>query len=457
MRAFHCAILFCVSATAWGAADEPPVTFARGGQKMTLLAPEYHRWPGTPILFAYGRVWAKAVMEKDGAMVFQTPQVRVPVVFQVVSLTEDGTFRGLPGAAAFHAPPGEVIVYPDRPIPWEKKLRLVAVGAADWFQNWSNAVGLPVQTFKDLKSLRTGKWQVPEKPALVILGGGVFADGPSVAGEYKVNTLTLDKDWRAANERIVANFAVLPKCMGGPLADLASQSWPLPPRFSRRALEVMNRQTWIAGPEHPLVEEIRSPSKGSESFRAVVSYLPWQRQLGRSGVADELFLRVLSEAARGAKGRPPLDGRWLLLYPPAKTLKAEERPVLAAASKSRVPDGVSQGQKTHAYVLDLRGKTPPPADFFGTTESIRTAEARVGERTPLLILGDSPLLDHWKWLKLDRPHGCSPRPGVVWRPDSSLPPSMDSQLRLMQFFTEWNISLGELPREVRNEDRKDES
>ena len=48
-------------------------------------------------------------------------------------------------------------------------------------------------------------------------------------------------------------------------------------------------------------------------------------------MADELFLRLLTETAKGAKDRPPLDGRWCLLYPAAKEIKADERPVLAAA------------------------------------------------------------------------------------------------------------------------------
>jgi len=166
-----------------------------------------------------------------------------------------------------------------------------------------------------------------------------------------------------------------------------------------------------------------------------------------------LFLRILSEAAQGAKGRPPLSGRWLLLYPAAKDVKADERPVLAAAARSAVSNvaGRADGQEIRAYVLDLRGKTPPPADFFETTGIMRTVEARIGATRALLILGDSPLLDRWKWLELDRPHRRSPRPGVFWWPDSSLLPSTDSQLRLMQFFTDWNISLGELPQEASNE------
>jgi hypothetical protein len=166
-------------------------------------------------------------------------------------------------------------------------------------------------------------------------------------------------------------------------------------------------------------------------------------------MADELLIRLLAETAKGAKDRPPLNGRWLPLYPAVKDIKAGERPVLAAALKSAETDidGEAKLQAIHAHVLDLRGKASPPADFFEHTGVIRMVEGRIGAPSPLLILGDSPLLDTWKWLELDRQHHRSPRPGVVWWPDSSLPPSMDSQLRLMQLFTEWNISLEDISQE----------
>ena len=33
---------------------------------------------------------------------------------------------------------------------------------------------------------------------------------------------------------------------------------------------------------------------------------------------------------------------------------------------------------------------------------MKTIEARIGTQSPLLILGDNPILDTWKWLELDR-------------------------------------------------------
>ena len=169
-------------------------------------------------------------------------------------------------------------------------------------------------------------------------------------------------------------------------------------------------------------------------------------------MADVLLLRLLTEAARGAKQRPPLDGRWRLLYPPAKDIKAGVRPVLAAALKAEAGSEEDAALAEEAgpgeirgYVIDLRGKTAPPQDLFEHS-GMKNIEDRIGGGVPLLILGDNRILDAWKWLKPDRRHHRSPRPGVLWWPQPSLPSSVSDQLRLMQLFTEWNVSLaGESP------------
>jgi hypothetical protein len=270
-----------------------------------------------------------------------------------------------------------------------------------------------------------------------------------LAGDHKINVLVLETDWSGRNKTVNRDIAILPKHTTGALADLQTQSWPLPPTFCQRAVRILNRQTWIAGPEHPFVEEIRSPQGGTESFRVVFSYLPWQQQLGRREMADELLLRLLTETAKGVKDRPALDGRWVLLYPSAKEIKADERPVLAAAMKSAETDagGQTEPEKVRAYVLDLRGKASPPSDFFEETVAMKAIEAQIGTQSPLLILGDDPILDTWKWLGLDRQHHRSSRPGVLWLLDSSLPPSLNSQLRLMELFTEWNIPFEDISQE----------
>ena len=101
-----------------------------------------------------------------------------------------------------------------------------------------------------------------------------------VAAKYLAGTLPIGK---ASNGRCRPSFAAM------------ARFWPA----------VCNRQTWIAGKELPLVEEIRRWPKGAESLRMVLSYLPWQEQLGSREMADVLLLRLLSEAARGASSARP--------------------------------------------------------------------------------------------------------------------------------------------------------
>jgi len=443
--------VWLIAASSTLRAEEMPITFARSGQKMMLsVRDDVGKRDRPAALWAFGRRWGEPLMVRNGMAEFTAPKVRVPVVFRLIP-EEDGKLLL-----------GDLVVYPGPFARWDKDTQLLAAGTPDWFNTWSEAVGLPVQRLKDLKPGDGGNWRVLERPALLVLGEKASRNSLvavfRVAAEHQCNVLVLGTDWFGANETISRDIAISPKQMTGALADLQGQNWPLPPIFRQRLLRIANRQTWIAGPEYPLVEEIRNPQAGTESLRTVFSYLPWQQQLGRSEMADELFLRLLTETAKGARDRPPVGGHWRLLYPAAKEIEAGERPVLAAAMRSAKADvgSEAQSQEIRAYVLDLRGKASPPSDFFEGTGAMKTIEARIGTQSPLLILGDNPILDAWKWLALDRPHHRSPRSGVLWWPDNSLPSSVESQLRLMQIFTQWNVFLGHDPQEVRNEDRKNQ-
>jgi hypothetical protein len=440
------ALLISFVASSWA---ETHVSFARSGRRVTVPLVQGDALAAGPLgLAAYGRRWDTPVERKNDAVEFTAPSVRVPVVFQIVA-----------GAEA-RICSKELVVLPERPVSWDKDTQVVAVETPRWFDTWYEAAGLPVQKFAHLDALKASGWRASGKSALLILGREAAGYGSLVAermaADHSVNVLVLESDWFRNNEMIGHTIALLPKHMGGPLADLQSQNWPLPPSFWRHRLRISNRQTWIAGPQYPLVEEIRSSQRGSEALRMVFSYLSWQQQLGRSEVADDLFLRLLTETAKGAKDRRPLDGRWHPLYPAAKNIKAAERPVLAAALKSAT-SGIgseTESQEIRGYVLDLRGEKSPPSDFFAETDARRRIEARIHTRSPLLILGDKPVLDRWKWLELDRPAGRSSRPDVFWWPDNSLPPSLESQLRLMGLFTEWNVFLEDTPQEAVCENRK---
>ena len=73
-------------------------------------------------------------MAKSGAVEFVAPTVRVPIVFRLVSVQDAKTVFG------------ELVVYPARPAHWDKNTQLVTVGTPDWFDTWSEAVGLPVRS-----------------------------------------------------------------------------------------------------------------------------------------------------------------------------------------------------------------------------------------------------------------------------------------------------------------------
>ena len=249
--------------------------------------------PGRPVaLWAFGRPWGEPTIAKSGAVEFVAPKVRVPLVFRLIPRDDSG------------AVVAELVVYPERPVAWDKNVQLATAGTPDWFDTWSEAVGLPVRKFKELKSLDTGNGRMLEKAALLVLGREAAGCGPGaacrLAAKHKINVLVLETDWFRNNEILSRESALSPKQMTGALADLQTQNWSLPPTFCQRVLRVSNRQTWIAGREYPLVEEIRSPQGETESLRTVFSYLPWQQQLGRAEVADELFLRLLKETAKGA-------------------------------------------------------------------------------------------------------------------------------------------------------------
>jgi hypothetical protein len=463
------AMLLLFGLPAVAQAGDSPVGFARSGQKVTLsIASQPDGVDRFMLLTTNGQRWGKPVTAQRGAAEFVAPDVRVPTVFRLASASD-----------AQRVVPGELVVYPDRWLPWDKDKQLskykdtqfVAVGVPDWFNAWLEAVRFPLDKLQSREPLTDRRWRKFEKPALLILGRKAAGRGPAEIGrlalDYRANALVLEADWLDKSETTAAAIVLAPKHSRGALADLRLQEWPLPPTFHRQTIPwplISNRLTWLAGAKYPLVEEVFSRQKDASDLRIVFSYLPWQEQLGRCEMADELLLRVLAETAKGANDRCPLDGRWRSLYPDIEKIKADARPVLAAALKSAESDAErkptlsaeAESRTSCGYVLDLRGGAPLPAELFADSGVVKTLEARIDKDTPLLILGDDPKLDTWEWLKLDREHRKSPRPGVCWCPDNSLPPSLETQLRMMELFTQWHILLEDDFREKNNENRENE-
>jgi hypothetical protein len=420
-------------------AGEPPIVFARAGHQATLPLGDAGKSGGTVALWAFNQRWGQPLAVTQGAVRFLAPEVRVPVVFRLAS-TRDA-----------RAVVGEVVVYPDRPAAWDKETQLAAVGTPAWFDAWSEAVGLPVRRFARLESLEAEHWPAADRPSLLILGRAAAQDRLAavcrLAAERETNVLALEADWFGPGGPGGAAAAVSPPQMRGDLAAIGRQSWPQPLEFAAPRQPwpgVVNRWAWILDAHGlPLVERFAAASPPAPAVRSIVaSYLPWQRQLGRREAADATLLALLAAAAKTA-----VPERWRRIewvYPKPGALWPRNTPVLAAAATP------SAGQSDAAllYVLDLRGRAPPPQEAVREAKSL---EGRIGAREDrpgaegdkLLILGDGALLDAWKWLQLDRAKKVVRRPGVVWLSDDELPPSAMNQMRLMLTLTELGAPLAE--------------
>ena len=455
------AILFLAGAAEGGAAA--PITFARGGQ--TVKAAVAGRTDAV-VLAAFGRKWTKPAAVKDGLAKIPVPQVRVPTVFDIVSPNPP------------HKVHGSLIAYSDRGIGWDKSIRVYAAGAPAWFRQWAQAVGLAVAhtSPKEIRKIPTELSRGVEQ-RLLVLGqpgaGKAIASLSSLGRKQKLNLLVLEAQWLGAAQ-VHPPLAVTPRGMGGPLAGLRKQKWPRPPRFGQSVGSfpgICNRWSWIRAAGRPLVEEVALARRSQR--RVVLSYLPWQRQLGRTEMADVLFVELLRTAAGPAKAPSLLDRQIRIInleLADASAAKADPslrdkralaraklRPVLVAAlsakpAKTPNPDeeAVMDDAGGPVFVLDLRGKDPQPKDIGGTLARLSRETAR---KAPLLILGDDPILDGWKWLKLDRKKQTVAPGHVVWLSDDVLPADTIAKNRLMTELTRMKVSLWRARLETNHENQ----
>ena len=88
----------------------------------------------------------------------------------------------------------------------------------------------------------------------------------------------------------------------------------------------------------------------------------------------------------GGAGRPPLDCGWRLLYPPAKDIKAAERPVLAAALQAEAASGEDSAPpkrpspaKSAATSSTCAARRRRPRDLFEEA-GMKTIENRIVRR-----------------------------------------------------------------------------
>jgi hypothetical protein len=269
----------------------------------------------------------------------------------------------------------------------------------------------------------------------------------SLYDESRRNLLVLDADWfgDAAGPVAVGGGQM----RGDLLAITGKQMWAGMLEFHSHRQPcgtIANRWLWIPDRDGlPLVEAIAVVGTPLTATHPVVlNYLPWAEQLGRSESADATLLAILSAAAKAATQEVvghPLE----FIYPKKSELNGKDRPVLSAVrSVEPVPrDDRKPDYNPPIYcILDLRGKERiqhPEGDLSAICRS------SIGGRqalSTLIILGDDPMLDEWKWLKLDRAKKTVNRADVVWLSDDDLPPSKESRIRLMLKLTELGVPLG---------------
>lgn len=411
-------------------AEQPSITFARGGKTVSIPVPGKAE---AVRLVAFKRFWTTAAKVENSKASVKVPTVRVPTVFTVLS-------TGDPRISL-----GELVAYPTGKVHWDKKITLYSAGAPKWFDQWASAVGLPVKKI-EVKDLAQSDEQV-----VLIVGRGKAGKSSEdlfklIEKYKKISVVVLEADWFGKTVSLKKGLTVSPAQMADSLAEIGKQKWSRPLIFTSRAApwpNICNRWTWIGGKDWPLVEEIKhtrffpNTQKEQSAQRFVLSYIPWYSQLGRREEADATFLAILRNAAKQT------TRRWSMvemLWPDRADVKAEIRPVVSAALNawpmlSDIPSRV--------HVLDLRGKGSPPRKLLKRLNKLEKLKNNnvFHLLTPLLILGDDPLLDKWKWVKNDRKKMKSRRAGVTWIPDDLLPPSKKQQLRLMQILTEKSIKL----------------
>lgn len=427
MQTFTCLLAFCLAAAPRPLqADEAPVVFARSGQKATLPVGGEHGKTGTPVaIWAFGQRWGEPATVKDDAVEFVAPEVRVPVVFRLSPVSDAGAVLG------------ELVVYPDRPISWDEKILLYAADPPPWFVQWAAVTGLPVRPVVFHEDLPSES----DATSLLILGrntaGTYMLDAAKLARNKAVNVLVLDADW--------FGDAAGPAAVGGGwmrgdlLARTGKQSWAAMLEFRSHRQPTRapaNRWVWIPDKANlPLVEKLVVVGTPLNAVRCVVaSYLPWQEQLGRQETADATLLDLLAAAANtsGDVVSRSVD----VIRPKMDEQTARQRPVLSAAASAAI---AWKDRPWSAYVLDLRGDERLSDELL---PALKRLEKQIGAKTNvLLILGDDRLLDEWEWLSLDRAKKAVRRQGVFWLSDDELPPSTESQIRIMLTLSELGVPI----------------
>ena len=340
------------------------ITFARSGDQIEakLLPRIRSRYEkDAAALFAFGRRWTTSDVYQTSARCWTkvtVPSVRVPTVFTIASSRNPNWLMG------------ELVAYPDRKVDWDKKLTLYSCGVPSWFNQWSSAVGLPVNPIASA-DLSTAKLVSAEED-----GKSLLILGRDIAGNNLADMLKLTRD-KATNAIVLLDAApartALRLCPGdfrGPLASLNTRTWARPLSFSHVRISsriLCNR--WELAETSPIpsrdgamsvlpLEVIGFLNAG---FWVTVSGIPWQEQLGRREQADELLMEVLKAAATFAPKVETLR-QGILLYPEKVVYDPKTMgycPALACIAQNNNAVGAAR-----VLIVDLRGDDSPPPTFW---------------------------------------------------------------------------------------------
>ncbi len=438
MSTFLAILMQCVAASG-GAATAParadlPVTFARAGEKASV--PQAARnAPEQPLaLEAFGRRWTPpAAVEKDGTASITVPAVRVPTVF-------------VAAGAESHAPLAEVVAYPAPTARAAKEDRLLIYTrrAPQWFGQWFHAAAISgsCTELKSDEDVPTPANRPKGSRVLMVVGRDGAGEDVSAlltwARRVKANVLVLEMKSMAA---VPGAVTVLPRMLTGPLAPMSAQRWARQPRFSfYRAAAPYIANRWplvLTDDRHALLQACGKLGSGPW---VLISSLPWQEQLGRCSEADTLLSAVLNAAADYSSPQTPLR-QGVMIYPG----KAEGGALKAMNAKT----DVSSRPVGSVFVIDLRGPEArvlasglvhsAPGAVDPLSQKLKDLP-QLGEQDRLLVLGDNPLLDNLKWLRLNREKKCSARSDVAWLPSEAAPGTDENAI--MWELTKLGVPLG---------------
>ncbi|HBO43670.1 MAG TPA: hypothetical protein DD670_07015 [Planctomycetaceae bacterium] len=441
-----------------------PVTFGQSGETISVRLTRSGCDATFPVVLeAYGRFWAGPTHAEDHTARFVVPAVRVPTVFRVVTANGDraslAELVAYPRGYALGWGPPSSRVGLGEPSP---RAMLVSAGAPVWFREWAEAVGLSVAVLES--SDGPNSRGVERQRQLMIVGRDEAGRSPRDVMRFLNRradaVLVLEANWFGELESPpdasgTAPLAIVPEMLAGELSDFRGQQWAAPPVFTAAASPwpgITNRWAWIERNATPLVERIGGPAG-----RITVSYVPWQRQLGRNELADMLFRRILLAAADPAMDSPRLERRIEMIWPREAEVRPGMRPVLAAAIKRRsgigeVVSGVAKKSRLHEEspsddvprlrIVDLRGPDLP-RDAAASLQLPR----EVSEQRPLVVLGTDSAFDEGRWADPppvdDGDEGNAKKwpPGLTWLADDSLLPPALPRIQLMQVLTQWGVFL----------------